>query len=56
MFALTEVFHKALTGLNIMLFPKKMFAGGEDERLHGFGRVEVAQVAAERLEGEGGLP
>ena len=37
-------------------FPEKMFAGGEDERLHGLGRVEVAQVAAQHLEGEGGFP
>ena len=36
--------------------PPKLFAGGEDERLHGLGRVEVAQVAAEHLEGEGDLP
>ena len=41
---------------NMLLFPSKLFAGGEDERLHGLGRVEVAQVAAQHLEGEGGLP
>ena len=33
----------------MLLFPSKLFAGGEDERLHGLGRVEVAQAAAEHL-------
>ena len=51
-----EEVRKQFIFLQKIAFPPKMYAGAEDERLHGLGRVEVAQAAAQHLEGEGRLP